>query len=309
MFEIIYFSPHYVPETHEEIILLLNKIKLIHGIKWREIVVTKYPTLAIKNVSLSERDVYNRYLKPASRIIRKCLEALSMNGINVRIENVSHKFRSRSGNYHVAGSIAILSNGRVLCALRGRDEVMSFLKRLLERGPSFLNELLPDKDITPSELSEQSITWKYREKLISSGYLVFLNVKHNILAKGEKLNYLFSPDADIIAIRNNKIIGIEVKGERITKSTLGLEQIYVGLGETLLYLINPVIFEYSYKSYDGGIFNKVYLLIPKLPSCCEKILIKLISDLKFVGLITLNDGTIVEPATNPYLNPEKNTYS
>ncbi len=309
MFEIIYFSPHYMLDTHKEIISLLNKIKLIYGINWYEKVVTKYPTFSYKDVDLSEKDAYDMYLKPAFRQIRKCLETLSKKGVNVYVESVSRKFRSRSGNYYVAGSLVILSNGRVFCALKGEDEILTFLKKLLKEGPGFLIELVTSEASTAStpytELSEASITREYGKKLISEGYSIFLNVKHNLLAKHEELMYLFSPDADIIAVKNDEVIGIEVKGERATQSTLGLEQIYVGLGETLLYLINPVIFEYNNKPYNGGIFDKVYLLIPKLPSCCKNSLIRLIRDLKFIGLVTLSNGIVIEPAQNPYLNPEK----
>lgn len=307
MFEIIYFSPHFRYNVHEEIVRLLNKINLLYGIKWSEKVVTKYPFYShVKHVDMSEKEAYDMYLKPASRRIKKCLEILFKKGIDVNVENVSRKFRSRSGNYYIAGSIAILRNGRVFCALSDSGEILSFLRTLLKEGPGLLNELaISVINKSHGELSESSIVREYSRKLVERGYTVFLNVKHNILAKNEKITYLFSPDADIIAVRGSEIIGIEVKGKRTSGSTLGLEQVYTGLGEALLYLINPVIFEYDDKTYEGGIFDKVYLLIPELPPCCESSLIKLIRNLNFVGLITLSNGIEIEPIQNPYLNLQK----
>ena len=129
-------------------------------------------------------------------------------------------------------------------------------------------------------------------------------MKNNMMT-WEEPKYLFQPDADIIAVKGSTILGFEVKGTR--KGAVGLDQFYVGLGEALLYLVNPVLFTYKNRDLCGGVFDKVYLLLPELPAACGDDIVRLVKNVKIIGLMTLKDGILVEPDPNPHLNSEKKT--
>ena len=79
-------------------------------------------------------------------------------------------------------------------------------------------------------------------------------------------NIGFSPDADILAYRkrDNKFVGIEVKGHRYSKNKgWYTPKLWEGFGEAMLYLANPEITKaHTREKVRGGIFDKVYLCYP-----------------------------------------------
>ena len=310
VFKLMYFSPAYDPKVHRRIVELLEAIKARHGIPWEEIVV--YPAEWYgKRLMMRAEEVYEEYLKPSTNLIKTSSEILRSLGFDVIPETAARKFGSRRGLIRVAGTVALAFGDVVVWASPFEKEVLQFLKKLYEEGQSLLNKLVPD----PLELMrkrhrldraasvrERHVLREAALELDSRGYDVFVNVRHNMLA-GEDPAYMFTPDADIIAIKGSRIVGIEVKGARGEEPSL--DQIYVGLGEAIFYLINPIHFVYRGAKLDGGIFDEVYLLLPKLPRDLESRIVRIFRDLRIVGLTTLEQGLIVEPEPNPYLNEEK----
>jgi len=305
LYELIYLDPRYDDEVHERIIGLLEEIKKLHGIPWRKVVV-RSSSWEYRPLDMSSADAYNTFIKPFARQIKLCLEILSSLGIDVLVETTSRKFRTRSRGYSIAGSLLLQYNGQTICALRYESEVLSFLETLQKEGQKLLEKLPLPKTrgrSTTARLTENDVLRLYVGRLNDLGYEVYVNVKHNMMAK-EDPAYLFQPDADIIAIKDSTIIGIEVKGGKEGREP-SLDQVYTGLGEALFYLVNPIAFKYNGKILKGGIFNKVYLLLPTLPNYYEDEIISLIESVKLVGLITLDRGVVVEPQPNPHLNREK----
>lgn len=234
-----------------------------------------------------------------------CLSFLQSQGFKVLVEPVSKKFRSRSGYYHVACTIALMHGDSVICALQYNSEIIPFLETTLREGLGFLTRIpvikVPDRR-RRTTVPEKEILNEFANNLLSLGYEVFVNVKHNNLAREEPI-YFFQPDADIVAVKNGVILGFKVKGSKGEKPTL--EQVYTGLGEALFYLVNPVGFNYMGKEIPGGVFDKVYLLLPTLPAEDRNLVVSLVSKIGLVGFITFDEGVIIEPPVNPFLNIEK----
>ncbi len=307
VFKLIYFSPAYDPKVHRRIVELLEAIKARHGIPWEEIVV--YPAEWYgKRLMMRAEEVYEEYLKPSTNLIKTSSEILRGLGLNIVPETAAKKFRTRSGYLMIAGTVALAFEDVVVWASPFEQEVLQFLEKLREEGEKLLSKLVPNlSELTKRAnrargVKEKDVLYEAATELLSHGYRVFINVRHNMLA-GEDPTYMFTPDADIIAIKGSRIVGIEVKGARGEEPSL--DQIYVGLGEAIFYLINPIHFVYKGAELDGGIFDEVYLLLPKLPRDLESRIIRIFRDLRIIGLTTLEQGLIVEPEPNPYLNEEK----
>jgi len=283
----------------------LNAIQSKHGIPWSEIVV-KGRFGGYGGRGISEKEAYERYLKPATRSIKTCLEVLRSLGFEVFVEPASKKFRTRQGNYNVTGTVALMVDDNVVCALRYDNEIIPFLERVLSEGMDFLMKLpISESLFRPRKskgVSEKDVLLKYADVLVNESFNVFINVKHNIMA-GEKVTYSFQPDADIIAIKNSTILGFEVKGSE--REEPSLKQVYTGIGEALFYLINPIGFMYNNRSYLGGIFDKVFLVMPTLPKNVDYLIVDILKTIRVVGLITFDEGIVFDPQPNPFLNLEK----
>lgn len=310
MLRLIYFSPAVKPEAHKRIMGLLKAIEKRHGIPWEEIVVYT-PDWYGKRLMMPREEVYERYLKPSTSIIKTSSEILRSLGLDVLPEPASKKFRTRSGHIVVAGTVALAYGDVVVWASPYEGEVVQFLEKLYGEGRELIDKLIPDpmkllkkasRNSSAGGVKEREVLRRAALELETHGYEVFVNVRHNILA-GEQPTYMFSPDADIIAIKGSRVVGIEVKGSKGREPSV--DQVYVGLGEALFYLINPIHFVYRGIRYEGGVFDEVYLLLPKIPKELEHLLTTMFRDLGVVGLSTLEQGLVVEPRPNPYVNREK----
>lgn len=305
VFSIVYFSPYYNREVHLRIIELLKAIELRHGIPWREVVVDQ--TEWYRRVpEVNAREVYENYLKPASRRIKECLEVLRSLGVDVVVETAAKKFKTRSGFILVAGTLTVMYGDNVVCALKYDKEIIQFLEMLLREGSKLLSKL-PTTGLSlfrskRQVVPEREFLMRFARSLQSEGFEVYVNVKHNFMS-GENPQYLFQPDADIIAIKGRTVVGFEVKSAG--REGTSLDKVYTGIGEAFFYLINPVVFIYNRRRYDGGIFDKVYLVLPSLPEDFKDVVINLVRSLRAIGLITFNEGVIVDPNVNPFLNIEK----
>ncbi len=310
MWRLIYFAPAISRETHERIVNLLNAIEERHGIPWEEIVVRSTEWYG-KRLMMTEDEVYERYLKPSTNIIKTSSEILRSLGLNINPETVARKFKTRSGYPVIAGTIALAYGELVIWASPYDHEVIQFLEKLYVEGRGLIEKLAPDPTEIMRKLyrasyaegvKERSILQVVAQDLISRGYDVYVNVRHNMLTNEEPV-YMFIPDADIIAIKGSRVVGIEVKGSKGEEPSL--DQIYTGLGEALFYLINPIHFVYRGIKLEGGIFDDVYLLLPRIPNGFENLIITMFKDIGIVGLTTLEQGLRVEPKSNPYINKEK----
>jgi len=308
LYEIIYVSPHYEEEVHNKILKLLGEIRKYHGIPWRELRL-KLGSYADREGFLSERmkerEIYEQLLKPFSRLIKANSEFLANRGVNAYIETAAEKFKSRSGHIYVLGSIIVRYNDITLWAGHYKDEVLSFLTRLLDEGRSLLDVLEKRSVSSQATRREKGIDERRLKLLLAKyfeiqGYEVYVDVKHNMLA-GEEPTYLFSPDADLILIKDNEVVGIEVKGESSIQHT------YVGLGEALLYLVNPLLMVYKGSPLRGGIFDKVYLALPSIPQELKEDLIGVVAETP-IGLIVIEEAqplTLVKAKYNSLLNEKK----
>ena len=287
----------------EEAKRLLELIRYYYGIPYEVWYVDEVKT---------ER-IYEEMLKPKSRLIRENSEILCSMGIKVYVETVARKFKSRSGYIYLHYSLLVLYNDEVIWA-GWSDEVLEFLTALVGKGVTLLDSLkisIRKGASVPSTLTESNLLSNLASLLEKDGYEVFINVRHNMNA-GEEPTYLFTPDADIIAIRENEVLGFEVKGYRRVRDRLEPAPPHEDIGEAIMYLANPLYFNYMNTNYSGGVFDKVYLCYPKREDV-EGIR-SIVEKCTPIGLLVLEDsvkrnnwraGMILEAKRNPLLNEEK----
>jgi hypothetical protein len=299
-----YYAPYYDKETHEKILNYLKNIKKFHDIDYEEIPVKPWPPeWYSKKAEMSEAYVYDYHLKPYSSLILSNCNKLIQMGLNLHCDTVSSKFKSRSGNIYVAGTIAVVENDAVLLALDYKDEIFEFLKALLRDGWNLLNvlEKTKPKTIVPLEESEKEIKRALIFALSKDFDYVFMNVRQNA-PSGDKWDPFidFSPDADIIAVNEeeNRIIGIEVKGYRSNRGFTQKANIYEAIGEAMMYLVNPYI-EYRGEKIEGSIFDKVWLCYPYKKDFED---FKKVMKITPIGLLSAYEGVVKEPKKNPFVN-------
>ena len=178
---LVYFAPHPDRDVHAEIVSLLNRIHRTLGMPWREVRVSYLGSAR----GISERAAYETYLRPNCRSIQKCLHILGEFKVDVLIESTARKFRSRRGNYRVAGSVALAYEGRVICALSYRHEILSFLNLLLTQGPALLKAIVEEVGNTSRRrageaadtIPERTVLRKYAATLARWGYEVYIIVR------------------------------------------------------------------------------------------------------------------------------------
>jgi len=299
-----YYAPCYEKETHEKILNYLEDIKKLHNINYEEIPVRHWvPEWYSRKAEISEAYVYDNHLKPySSLILSNCNKLLQM-GLDLHCDTVSSKFKSRSGNIYVAGTIAVVENGVTLLALADKDEIFEFLKALLREGWNLLNMLEKTKPKTIVEPRE-------REKEIKRALILALSKNFDYVLMDVKLNALsgdewdpfiyFSPDADIIAVneRENHIIGIEVKGYRSNKGIIQKANIYEAIGEAMMYLLNPYM-KYKGEKIEGSIFDEVWLCYPYKRDFED---FKRVIEITPIGLLSAYEGVVKRPEKNPFVN-------
>ena len=296
-----YYSPLYDKEEHFEAIKLLKEIRSKHGIEYEEIVVEErdwYP----KKRQMSEVYVYEYHIKPYSRLIVSNRNKLIERGLDLYDDTVSGLFRSRSGNVYVAGTVAVVDNEVVLLAVKGYKEISTFLRALLREGKSLLSVLERGKVKTTVKFEEREDTIKHLlvDELSKNFDYVFMDVKHNMGIGGEDIFIMFAPDADIIAVDENKerIIGIEVKGYRVKRGRTMKASVYEAIGEAMMYLVNPYI-KYKGEWVEGGIFDEVWLCYPYKKDFEE---FMKVMELTPIGLISAYEGIVKRAEPNPFVN-------
>jgi len=306
-----YYAPYYDRETHEIILSYLENIRRIHNIDYEEIPVEEIPVMSgfpewewySKKAEISEVYVYEYHLKPySSLILSNCNKLLQM-GLDLHCDTVSSKFKSRSGNIYVAGTVAVVENDVILLALDYKDEIFEFLEALLREGWSLLNvlEKTKPKTIVPPKEREKEIKRKLVSGLSKKFDCVFMNVKQNA-PSGDKWDpfIAFWPDADIIAVNEeeNRIVGIEVKGYRSNRGFTQKAKAYEAIGEAMMYLINPYI-EYRGEKIEGSILDVVWLCYPYKRDFED---FKKVMELTPIGLLSWYEGRVKEPEKNPFVN-------
>lgn len=302
---LIYYAPYYEKDFHYSILHLLDEIKEKHGIEYKEIPVRgyPYPEWYSKRVEMSEEYVYEYHLKPYSRLILFNCNKLVQMGLNLLCDTVSSKFKSRSGNIYVAGTIAVVENNVILLALSYKDEIFEFLEALLREGWSLLNVLErtePKTIVSPKE-REKEIKRMLVLALSKDFDYVLMDVKHNATSGNKWEPFIvFTPDADIIAVNEEKnhIMGIEVKGYRSYGGFTQKANIYEGIGEAMMYLVNPRI-RYKGKRIEGSIFDVVWLCYPYKKDFED---FKKVMELTPIGLLSAYEGVVKEPKKNPFIN-------
>lgn len=299
-----YYAPYFKKEVHDRILYYLEEIRKIHGIDYEEVPVRAWSLdWYSKTAKISEAIVYEQHLKPYSSLILANCDKLVRNGLDLHCDTVSSKFKSRRGNIHVAGTIAVVENDVVLLALKYEDEIFEFLKALLREGQSLLSilEKTKPKSIVPSEEKERKIKSLIASALSKSFDYVLIDVKQNA-PSGDKWDPFidFSPDADIIAVNEeeNRIIGIEVKGYRSNKGVIQKANIYEAIGEAMMYLVNPYI-KYRGERIKGSVFDEVWLCYPYKRDfeTFEEVM-----KITPIGLLSAYEGVVKEPEKNPFVN-------
>ncbi|RLF79411.1 hypothetical protein DRN32_05085 [Thermococci archaeon] len=299
-----YYAPYYDRETHEKILSYLETIRRIHNIDYEEIPVKHgFPEWYSKKAEMSEVYVYDYHLKPFSILILSNCNKLIQMGLNLRCDTVSSKFKSRSGNIYVAGTVALIENEIVLLALKYEDEIFEFLEALLREGWRLLSvlEKIKSKTVVSPKESEKEIKRALISALSKKFDYVLMNVRQNALS-GDKWDpfIAFSPDADIIAVNEeeNFIIGIEVKGYRSNRGFTQKANIYEAIGEVMMYLGNPYI-KYRGEKIEGSIFDVVWLCYPYKRDFED---FKKVMELTPIGLLSAYEGVVKEPEKNPFVN-------
>lgn len=242
-------------------------------------------------------------MKPYSKLIIANCDKLRKIGLNIHCEPVSSKFKSRSGNIYVAGTIAVVENNVMLLALKYEEEIFEFLRALLREGWNLLSvlEKTKPKTIVKPKEREKEIK-RYLAVALSRKFdYVLIDVKQNA-PKGEEWDPFirFSPDADIIAVskNENRIIGIEVKGYRSNRGFIQKANIYEAIGEVMMYLINPQM-TYRGKRIEGSIFDEVWLCYPYKEDFKDS---KKVMEITPIGLLSAYEGVIKRAERNPFVN-------
>lgn len=130
-----YYAPDYDQNEHGRILQLLEEIKRKHGIEYEEIPVEERDWYNRKPV-MTEREVYENYLKPQTRVIKSN---------DPDAETVAKKFKSRSGNIFVAGTIAVIEGEKVLWGTPFKQS--EFLEGVLEKGRGLINKFQSGKEV------------------------------------------------------------------------------------------------------------------------------------------------------------------
>ncbi|MEA2033306.1 MAG: hypothetical protein U9N41_06970 [Euryarchaeota archaeon] len=130
-----YYAPDYDQNEHGRILQLLEEIKRKHGIEYEEIPVEERDWYNRKPV-MTERAVYENYLKPQTRVIKSN---------DPDAETVAKKFKSRSGNIFVAGTIAAIEDEKVLWGTPFKQS--EFLEGVLEKGWGLINKFQSGKEV------------------------------------------------------------------------------------------------------------------------------------------------------------------
>ena len=282
-------------------IKLLEEIKWIHGIEYEEIVVEDWDWY-LKRKQVSEIYVYEYQLKPYSRLILFNRSKLIERGLDLHDNAFSRLFKSRSGNVYVAGTVAVVDNEVVLLAVKGYEEVSTFLRALLREGDSLLSILERGGVKTTVKFEEREDTIKRLliKELSKNFDYVFMNVKHGASIENDDTFIVFTPDADIIAVDEEKerVIGIEVKGYRVKRGRTERASVYEAIGEVMMYLVNPYI-KYRGKWIEGGIFDEVWLCYPYKRDFED---LKKVMELTPVGLISSYEGVVKKAEPNPFVD-------
>lgn len=138
-------------------------------------------------------------------------------GDKVYDEPVSRKWKSKRDDIRETGTIVVIVNDVTTLRTGLFNEESLFSEKPLKYGPRLLNQLERDasskRGIVPPELREAVIKRRTTEIFVKEEFKVLINVTHNMWT-GEESIYVFTPYADIITIKDNYIIGIEVKGYR-----------------------------------------------------------------------------------------------
>ncbi len=113
-----YYAPTYDRNEHFEILTLLEEIRKRYGIEY-EIIPVKKRDWYDKEPIMSEEEVYEKHLKPQTKVIKE----------NVG-ESSAKIFKSRSGNIYVAGTIAVIEDGHVIWAYPFKQT--EFLRKVLD---------------------------------------------------------------------------------------------------------------------------------------------------------------------------------
>lgn len=122
--------------------------------------------------------------------------------------------------------------------------------------------------------------------------------------------FTFSPDIDLLEIRNNEtIVGYELKGYTKSGRSQSPPSYYDGIDEALAYLVNPVATPMSSSTFAGSIFDYVYLVHPFQETHHSELgpLALMLNLCTPIGLITVDyTGTeeIVKPKRNPFVKED-----
>jgi len=83
---------------------------------------------------LKDREIYERDFRPKAKVLKK------RTGRSIR------ELRSRRGHYYVSilGTIAVIRNGLVEWWTLGDEDIIAFLKELLEEGKEYILRLIGD---------------------------------------------------------------------------------------------------------------------------------------------------------------------
>ncbi|TKJ26293.1 MAG: hypothetical protein CEE41_02335 [Hadesarchaea archaeon B3_Hades] len=150
-----YYAPDYDQESHEKIIEFLREIKERYGITCEEIPVRNKEWYK-KSIKMTERKVYEKDLKPQTRVIKENDPAG---------ETVYQKFKSRSGHIFVAGTIAVIENDRVLWGTPYKQK--EFLEEVLEKGEKVFDRFKTGKRLI--DIHEDFFNWLIKKNLPESG--------------------------------------------------------------------------------------------------------------------------------------------
>lgn len=123
-----YYAPSYNPGEHERILQLLEEIKRKHGIEYEEIPIEERDWYKRKSI-MTEREVYENHFKPQTRVIKSN---------DPYGETAARKFKPRSGYIVIAGTIAVVENGKVLWGTRFRP--LEFLENVLKKGQNLVSK-------------------------------------------------------------------------------------------------------------------------------------------------------------------------
>jgi len=229
MFQLRYYEPYYSMEVHNSIVSLLAEVKARHNIPHEIVQLSHRKDEQSGNYAADQahqREIYRRDFVPRKNALRQRTG-----------EPLRKLLRSKSGNYYVAGTVAITRNGQVewfanySTPFGNYDKIpaLGFLRAVLDKGPSLLGELCPEVERENPELRildtfvNSGVLKGRMAREVKIGRRIF-EVEGATFDWRKSIDLLYETDPEVWILEGKPKLNYEAFGEALTYATLYSEE-------------------------------------------------------------------------------------